>query len=142
VLPLLTAAPTVAHQCWAALPLWCNKLDGGRGKTERGRHRTHLGSRCSQESGGSDLWRWRSPLPRVDRCGCSSEVLRWLWRAKRDHCSPVVLTDSRNLLERQQNDAATRKLGLGGGGRGNMVGAALHRSFYRGKSPGAFPTTF
>jgi hypothetical protein len=49
VLSLLTAVPMVAHRGWAALVLWCTKLNGGRGKIERGRHRTDLGCRCSQE---------------------------------------------------------------------------------------------
>jgi hypothetical protein len=52
------------------------------------------------------------------------------------------ITVPSNWLERRQNDVMMCKLELRGGGGGKVVREALHRSFYRGKSPGALQTTF
>jgi hypothetical protein len=88
-------------------------------------------------------WRWRhSSLPWVNQWGCSSEVFRWLRRVKWDLRHLVVLADSRNRLERWQNDATACKLKFRGGSGGKVVREALHRSFYGGKSPSESQTTF
>jgi hypothetical protein len=63
------------------------------------------------------------------------KVLRWLLRVERDHRTLVLLFDPKQRLERPWDDAAVRKLELGGAAGENWSGRCSLGSYIEPRVP-------